>query len=343
MESPHFQQEPTPPSDAQADARALLRGATGRMPSPLPAARTLLGAVARTFRLDAALASTAPVAAVAAAAWWHTGSFNPLAFAFTFAAALAAALGSHMLNEGFDRQRAAAPAVQAALQAARVELATPAADLTVGEIKSVGYVALLISLLCSLWLWLLVGWPMALFGAVSLLLIWSYAAPPLRYGMAGLGLGESGLLLALGLIPAVGGYYAQVGSIDALALWSGVPFALLLSLILFAYNLLHARRDWLIRKRTLAVSLGLNRTIDLSTVLMIGALSFILLAAVVSELPLRTMVAVLALPIVTSAYAGLDREQLPPAQGLRLYTAAIHATLAASILYCLALVTDRLW
>jgi 1,4-dihydroxy-2-naphthoate octaprenyltransferase len=323
--------------------RAAVRAAAGRFPSPLPAARTLLGAVGRTFRLDAALASAAPVAAVSAAAWWQTGRFDIPVFAFASAAAFAAALGTHMLSEGFDRQRAAAPAVQSALQSARVELAPPPPDLTVGEIKSMGYVALLISLLCSLWLGLLVGWPMVLFGGVSLVLAWAYSAPPLRYGMVGWGLGESGLFLALGLIPSVAGYYAQARTLDPLALWSGAPFALLLSLMLFAHNLLHVRRDWLIRKRTLAVSLGLGRAIDLSTVLVIGAFAFVLLAAIVSGLPLRTMVALLALPIATGAYAQLDREQLPPTQGMRLYTAAVHATLAAAVFYCLALLTDRLW
>jgi 1,4-dihydroxy-2-naphthoate octaprenyltransferase len=164
-----------------------------------------------------------------------------------------------------------------------------------------------------------------------------------RYGAWGFGLGESGLFLALGLIPAIGAYYGQTQTVDALALWSALPFALLVSLMGIAFNLVNARRDWLIRKRTLAVALGFGRAIDLTSVLLIAAFVTIIFTAIVSDLPLRTLVAVLALPIATGAYGQLDREQLPPAQGMRLYTAAIQCTLVAGLLYTLALFTDRLW
>jgi 1,4-dihydroxy-2-naphthoate octaprenyltransferase len=164
-----------------------------------------------------------------------------------------------------------------------------------------------------------------------------------RYGSWGFGLGESGIFVALGLLPAIGNFYAQAGSVTAMALWSGAPFALLTSLIFIAYTLLNYRRDWLIRKQTLAVGLGLGRAIDFSTVILIGAYAFILLAAVVSGLPLRILLALLGLPIVSGAYSRLDRETLPQTQGMRLYTSAIHASLVTALLYSLALITDKLW
>jgi len=89
--------------------------------------------------------------------------------------------------------------------------------------------------------------------------------------------------------------------------------------------------------------MGRPRAIDFGSILLIGAFVFIIMAAIVTELPLRTMLALLALPVATGAFSQMDREQLPPAQGARLYTAAIHATLAASLLYTLALITARLW
>jgi 1,4-dihydroxy-2-naphthoate octaprenyltransferase len=215
--------------------------------------------------------------------------------------------------------------------------------LYLGQIRSLALILLLISLVCTLWLGLIVGWPMLLFGAASLLLGITYSASPIRYGSRGWGLGESGLLIALGLLPAIAAMYAQGQTVDPLALWSGVPFAMMVSLIFATYNLVHFRRDWLIRKRTLAVTLGPARAIDLSTVLLIGAFAFFILSAIVTELPLRIMIALLALPIATSAYSDLDRESLPPDQAVRLHSAAIHATLAATLLYTLALVTSRLW
>lgn len=335
-----IEQNPTPdalPRDSALD------GYAGRTPPQRPA-QTLLAAFARTCRFDAALASVTPLVAVSTLAWWQTGRLNLAVLLFAVAGAYAAALGVQLLTEYQDRLRAAAPHVQSALRSVgQAESNGRGPDLHLGEIKSLGYIALLISLLCHLWLGLLVGWPMLLFGSLTLVLAWGYAAAPLRYANWGLGLGESGLFLALGLIPAVAGYYAQSGVLNPLALWSAVPFAMLGSLILIAHSLMLDRRDWLIRKRTLAVQMGRPHTIDFSAILLIGAFVFFLLAAIVTELPLRTMLALLGLPVATGAFAQLDREMLPPDQSARLYTAAIHATLAAALLYSLALLTDRLW
>ncbi len=306
-------------------------------------ARTLLGAFARTCRFDAALATVTPALATTATAWWATGSVDLLVAAFVLSAAFSAGLGAHLTAEGVDRRLAEAPHVQAALRHAGGEAPARGAQLLNEQIVSLGWIALAISLVCTLWLGLLVGWPMLVFGGAALALSAAYGARPLRYGAIGFGLGESGLFLALGLIPAVGAYYGQTGAINPQALWSALPFALLVSLIVFSFNLLNARRDWLIRKRTLAVALGFGRAIDLSSVLLIAAFVTIIFTAVITQLPLRTLVALLALPIATRAYSQLDREQMPPAQGLRFYTAAIQCTLVTSLLYTLALLTSRIW
>lgn len=330
-------------TDLGADTKSgAWRGAPGRIP-PVPPAQTLIGALGRTARFDAALAMATPVVATTAAAWWQSGSLNTFAAIFMMAGAFFAALGINLLIEYHDRVRSLEPQVQAALQFINGKPAPHGADLLLGQIQSLAYIALLISFVCSLWMGLLIGWPLVLFSVATIALGITYCAGPIRYGTRGFGLGESGLFIALGLLPALGSYYAQVGTIDALALWSGVPFALLISLIGIAGNLFNYRRDWLIRKRTLAVVLGPARALDLTTVLLIGAFVFILFASVVSSLPLRTMVALLALPIATGAYSRIDREQLPPAEGLRLFTASIHCTLAAALLYILALITDHMF
>lgn len=331
-------QTPTP---IEAPARTT-SDTIRRLPSLTPA-RSLLGAFSRTCRFDAALAMTTPVIATAAVTWWQSGRVDWLVLGFTLAAAFAGSLGVHLLIEYQDRKAMLAAPAQAAHATAAAEWVEKGPQLLRGEIHSFGLIMLMISMVCSLWLGFLAGWPMLLFGAVSLALGVAYSTPPVRYGNWGFGLGESGIFLALGLIPAVSSYYAQQATLDPLALWSGVPFALLVSLVFIAYTLVNYRRDWLIRKQTLAVSLGPGRAIDLSTILLIGSFAFFLLASIVSGLPLRTMIALLGLPIASGAFNHIDREALPPAQGMRLYTAAIHATLATSLLYTLALITDRLW
>lgn len=283
-----------------------------------------------------------PVVATSAVAWWLTGSLDLLALAFTIGAVFTGALGIHLMIEYTDRKRLQKAHVQPGATAL-IEFLEREPQVHPGEVRSFALITLLISFVCSLWLGILVGWPMVLFGVASLALGVGYSASPVRYGSWGYGLGESGMFIALGLLPAVSGAYAQVRTINDLALWSGVPFALLVSLVFITYTLLNYRRDWLIQKQTLAVSLGLGRTIDFSTVILIGAFALILLASIVSGLPLRTLLALLGLPIVSGAYSRLDRDNLPPAQGMRLYTSAIHATLVTTLLYALALITTRLW
>lgn len=333
-----MEQNPVP--DTLSRDRTL-ESYSGRTP-PLRPAHTLLGAFVHTCRFDAALAAVTPIIAVSAVAWWQTGSMNLIVLFFTLAAGFGAALSVQLLTEYYDRLRASSSHVRSALRAAG-DVGTRAPDLHLGEIKSLGYIALLISLLCHLWLGLLAGWPMLVFGGVTLLLAWGYAAKPLNYAQWGLGLGESGLFLALGLLPAVAAYYAQTGALNSVALWSAAPFAMLGSLIVIAHSLMFDRRDWLIRKRTLAVQMGRPRTLDFSAILLIGAFVFVIFAAVITDLPLRTMIALLGLPVATSAFSQIDREEFPPAQSARLYTAAIRAALATSLLYALALFTDRIW
>ncbi len=333
-------QNPTPDT-LQRDT--AVGGYARRLP-PVRPARTLLEAFARTCRFDAALAAVTPLIAVTTVAWWQLGTVDIVVMLFALAAVYGTALGVQLLSEYQDRYRSAAPQVKSALRSTgQAETGEPLPDLHLGEIKSLGYIAFLMSMLCYLWLGLLVGWPMLLFGGVSLFLAWGYAAAPLRYANWGFGLGESGLFLALGLVPAGAGYYAQTGAFDPLLLWSAIPFAMLGSFILVAHDLMSDRRDWLIRKRTLAVQMGRPRAIDFASILLIGAFVTIIMAAIITELPLRTMLALLALPVATGAFSQMDRELLPPAQSERLYTSAIHATLAASLLYTLALITVRLW
>lgn len=313
-------------------------------------ARTLIGAYLRVARPGAALALTLPAACSACAVWWTTGALRPGVLIFTLVSVLGVALGAHLLSAFYDgealaaaEKRAAAHGVSGAHGPTVATGSLPQEHVIPDLVHSLAYLSLSLAGVCALWAGLLAGWPMVLFMAASIALVVGHAMPPVRYGARGWGLGEAGLFLALGFLPALAGFYGQAGTLTTLVTWSALPFALLGAAIVLNHNLLHYRRDWLIRKRTLAVVLGPARAIDLGSLLMIGAFVVILLGASITELPLRAIIALAALPIAAGAYSRVDRDELTLPQGLALYSATVNAALATALLFCLALITHHIW
>jgi 1,4-dihydroxy-2-naphthoate octaprenyltransferase len=340
-------------SRTETNGRPPLVDRTVSTPKPAqqtqtPAASAPFRAFVRVCRFDVALAMTAPTAVAACVVWWLFGQIDWLVFAFTLAAAYSIALGIHLLSGYYDL-------VQSRSVDVRLIQSSPLTgfglllqrELDPGLVVSLGYLMLILAALCMSWLVFLVGWPMLLFLGVALLLGWTCVAPPIRFSARGWGLGEAGLFLALGVLPALASFYAQSHTFDPIYTWSGLPFTMLTGLIVFNGGLIHYRRDWLMRKKTLVVMLGPAHALDLSTVLVILPFVLILFAAVVTNLPLRTMIALAGLPVAFGAYSTIERENLTTTMGEtmgdRLYRVVSQATLAAAFLYCLALVTDRLW
>jgi 1,4-dihydroxy-2-naphthoate octaprenyltransferase len=335
---------PTSRTQAHPDNAQELVGQQPPVQTQPASARTMLAAFARICRVDAALAVTAPVLTTTCVIWWQTGQIDWVVLAFTLGAMFSMALGVHLLDEFYDYSQSktadAKPMFEPAVTGFGV---LSQGGVLPSTVASLGFVMIVVSALCVLWLGLLAGWPMMLFLGIALVLGVAHAVPPVRYSARGWGLGESGLLVAFGLLPVIASSYGQVHSFSPLITWGGLPFALLAAAIVLNFNLMHHRRDWLMRKKTMAVLLGVARTIDLSTVLVILPFVSIMFAAVVTALPLRTMVALAALPIAVGAYSNLDREDPSIAAGNHLYTVSVQATLVAALLYCLALVSDRLW
>ncbi|HEX9597573.1 MAG TPA: prenyltransferase, partial [Anaerolineales bacterium] len=208
-------------------------------------------------------------------------------------------------------------------------------------VRDTGLIQLAIGALCSLWLTMLAGWPPLFFSGLSFLLAAVVIWEPVRYGFRGWGLGELGLLLALGMLPALTSYYVQAQSIGWLPVWAGGAFGLLTILLFLNHNTVHYRRDWLIHKRTLAVNLGLARAMDLSALLTVAAHVAILLMVIVMDLPLLALMGLGALPVALGVFARVDRSHPTPEQCLQVYWTGLHATVLAGLLFGVALILDK--
>jgi 1,4-dihydroxy-2-naphthoate octaprenyltransferase len=109
------------------------------------------------------------------------------------------------------------------------------------------------------------------------------------------------------------------------------------------YNLLFERRDWLMRKRTLAVSLGPLRALDVSALLIVAVHVSIVAIVSLAQLPFSVLTTLLALPIALGALARIDRERVATEDLFPVYKAGVVASLWTGLLFCLALVTATLW
>ena len=210
-----------------------------------------------------------------------------------------------------------------------------------GTIKSLGILALLIGFVCCVGVAFLSSWPILFFSGLGFFLAYAYGMPPIRYSYWGWGVGEIGLLLGYGILPALGSYYAQTQTISSLVLWASIPFALPTMLVFFQYNLLNRRRDWIIRKRTLAVIWGANRAVDIGAVLVVITYIALVLIVSISNLPLWTLICLATLPKALQVFAKIERDLCLPVHGYLLYKACMQAAILGGLLFAAALWADK--
>ena len=145
------------------------------------------------------------------------------------------------------------------------------------------------------------------------------------------------------MLQTLNSYYLQSQSISWRALLICIPFGLLCVLVQHNYNLLFERRDWLMRKRTLAVSLGPLRALDASALFTVAVHVAIVAIVSVAQLPFSPLITLVALPVALGAFAQIDRERLSMEDFFQVYKAGVIAALWTGILFCFALVTAILW
>jgi len=317
-------------------------------PSTLARTRETTSSLVHAFialtRADAALALTMPALGGAIMAWWEMGALNAATLIFTLLGVFAGNLAINLLWEYFDYRRSLVmdhhPGVTdlpphsnyVLMRGGRIDPALA---------RNLGLLFVLIGLACSLLVTLLTSWPVLFFSGLSFTLALLYAAPPIRYGYRGWGLGELGVFFAFGLLPALGAYYAQAESLTMTPVWGSLSMGLLAVLVVFNYNLLHYRRDWLIRKRMIPVMVGLKRGVDISAFLVTLAYGAVLLAVSLTYLPLWSLLTLGGLPVALGGYSRIWRNDRKEINCLQLYKTTVTATIVTGVLFSLALWLDK--
>lgn len=304
-----------------------------------------LGLLGRMLSLRAALALLMPTVAGVVLGWWQTGNYDIATVVLLLSSTFCTILGMNLLNDNHDYTYGLKSNDGKFAQAI---FATPYHLLAAGRIQPsqvsmIGHLLLLCGLIGHAVLVLLVGWPVLFFYALSLLLLYTYAAAPVRYGYRGWGLGEVGIFLGYSFLPLTGSYFILSRTVDWLPVWVSVPFGLLAVLIFFNGNLIHYRRDWLMRKRTLVVALGPLRTFDISVLLTLVTYTSLLAIASLAHLPLSILVTLAALPLALGSFSRLRDEQPHLEDLFQLHLSTLHASIWTGILFCAALLADKVF
>ncbi|HRJ44428.1 MAG TPA: UbiA family prenyltransferase, partial [Caldilineaceae bacterium] len=181
-----------------------------------------------------------------------------------------------------------------------------------GAVRSLVLLSLWITLLASLWLGELVGWPLFFFGLLSVLLAVLSLLPGVRYSRWLWIVGDLAVLAAVGFLPVLSAYYAHREVIDRWVLLAAVAPSLLAWLTWTSYNLLSWRRDWRIRRGTAVAIFGPERALDAGAVIGVAAFTSVLLLMALGGLPLSSLLVLGSLPIFLRAFTHTNQQPLTP-------------------------------
>jgi 1,4-dihydroxy-2-naphthoate polyprenyltransferase len=198
--------------------------------------------------------------------------------------------------------------------------------LSAASMARLGWILMGVSAVIGIVLTLHAGAGLLPIGLAGLLLGWAYSAPPLR--LSGRGLGELTVGLGFGLLIPLGTAYVQLGRLDALALWVGLPFAFLIALVLYINQFPDLAADRASGKRNWVVRLGPVTGRTGYPLLAAGAYLALLVGVAVGGLPVYALAGLVALPLHLRASRLLWAEADRPAR-LR---PAIEATLNGAML-----------
>ncbi len=299
----------------------------------------------RTFNL-LVRAETTPLLALSYAmgailAWWETGRVSALALGFGVLGVISAGWAFHGLSAYFtDRYNRTAEA-QSVQEPLFTGFGLIRRNLVPGSmVRDLSLLLIAVFAVCILWLTLLVGWPILFFSILGFIVAAAVLLLPFIRGYRSWGIDQLGIMLVLGVLPLLSGYYGQAAELSASALWSAAMVALMFGLLQYNYDAINIRRDWLIGKPTLAVNLGMERVTDISALFTIGVYLALLAAVTLTNIPLLALSALIALPVALNALAPLQRDDLTINDCIVLYSSSLYSSALAGLLFCFALVID---
>ncbi len=299
---------------------------------------------AQTTRARVLPVMIAPVLIGTALAWEQLRAFNIGFFLLALVGALAAHLGSNVINDVFDYQSGAdqkaatldAGGEQQTIPTGSVNLLT--GKLTLRQYWTLAGVLFAVALACGLALTIWRPWTLA-FAVGGFLLAFFYVAPPVRLAYVGRGAGEVDIVLAFGVLPLVGAFYVQGGAVT----WQAVAVSLAVGLytmtVLYFHHFLHWRADRAVGKMSPVAALGEERGRVVGFALLGLVALAIIINCVVGALP---WYAVLAAPTVLLPINALRRADGSLPGYFRVMANLMNGNLLAALVLLAAIIVQSI-
>ena len=271
--------------------------------------------------------------------------FHPLYFAEALVGLLLAHAANNMINDWFDlaggvdsadyvRGQYAPHPILSGLVSKRGLLAAIA-------LANALDLAILVHL-TSVW-----GWGVAAFALAGLFVSVFYVAPPLR--LKHHGLGEPGVFLVWGPLMIAGTYFVTTGQMPAWVFAASLPYALLVTTVLFGKHVDKLDADAAKGIRTLPVILGETRARWVARAMMVsffGVTVLLVLTGTLGVFTLATFAAIPRLLQVLRVFARPRPAEAPanfPIWPLWYVAWAFLLTRLAGILFALGLAATAIW
>ncbi|HEU5229547.1 MAG TPA: prenyltransferase [Ktedonobacteraceae bacterium] len=280
---------------------------------------------------------TVPVVIGTVLAWTQGNSLQWGLFLLTLLGALSAHLAANVTNDAFDFKEGTDQAAQAMI-AEGATFVTSSQPLLQGQLSPDSYRNIAaglfaLSFLCGAILSFFRPWALV-FGAIGFLLAFFYVAPPLRLAYVGRGIGELDIFFSFGVLPLVGSYYVQTGTITLTALLAALPIGLYTTAVLYFHHFLHWRADKAVGKITPVVALGEYRARLVGAILLVLIAATFLFDALLQVYPWYSAVSALT---VISVLLTLQRARGDLKSYLKLMVTNSFANLQAATLLLIAL------
>jgi 1,4-dihydroxy-2-naphthoate polyprenyltransferase len=282
----------------------------------------------------------APVIIGSALAWQQGTPFHWGLFLLALVGALAAHLGANVVNDVFDFGAGADQAAQAIMSQGDT-VPTGSQFLLNGKLslrfyRGLAVACFAVALLCGIVLSIFRPWALV-FGIIGFLLAFFYVAPPIRLAYVGRGLGEVDILISFGVLPLVGSFYVQAGTVTYIALLASLPIGLYTLAVLYFHHFLHWRADKAVGKITPVVALGEQGARMVGAVLLLLIALTLLLDVYLKVFPWYAILA--ALTIIPVEFA-LRQATGDLKQYFKLMASNLNANLLAAFLILASLLVS---
>ena len=269
-------------------------------------------------------ASVLPVLAGTAWGVQAAGSLDLLAFLLALVATVCVHAGANVINDvgdesgGTDRQNT--DRIYPYTGGSRF-IQTGIMDAS--AMARLGTSLLAVAAIAGLLLILMKGTVVLAFGLAGVLLAVLYSIGPVR--LASVGVGETAIFIAFGVLPVTGAAWLQSGQLDVSSLIFSVPIGAWVAAILLINEVPDIAADSATGKRTLPVRFGLGGTALIYIALNLAALAAVVQLTMTGALPLLAPLLPVGLVLLAAKASAAIRRGIADRDAM---TKAIESTLA---------------